>query len=126
MRLDELIPSNSDWLAKEDVSREGRILTIRGFKRVTVKGDAGDEQKIALNFDEDVKPLLLNKVNTQRLKAATGAETTDECKGKRITVYRDDFVEFQGRTVGGLRIREAPGQSAMKTTSSVDFEDDLS
>ena len=108
MDLDDLVKSSSEYMKKEDVSEEGVNLTIKEFRKVVVKTDDGEEQKIALYFvEEGYKPLVLNITNKNRLKAATGETTTEGVKGKTICVFNDPFVEFGGKTVGGVRIKKA-------------------
>jgi len=110
MNLDELIKSKSDYLKKEDVGEDGVNLTIKGFKKVQVEGDNGEEEKIAMFFaEENYKPLLLNITNKNRLKIATGQDTVEGVKGKVINVYNDPYVEFGGKITGGVRIRAAVG-----------------
>src|ERR1017187_9027146 len=52
MSFAQLVPKVSNFLSKEDVGEDGVILTIRGFKTETVKGDNGDEQKVVMHFME--------------------------------------------------------------------------
>lgn len=110
MSFDELVPSQSKYLAKNDVGEDGLILTIRGFKQEVVKGDDGDEDKIVMYFAEDVKPMILNRTNAALLAGATGVAKAGEAKGKQIVVYNDMTVSFGGRVTGGLRIRRIQGQ----------------
>lgn len=125
MDLDELVKSNSKYLQKEDVGTSGRNLTIRGFKRVVVEADGEEEEKVAMFFtDDNLKPMLLNVTNKNRLKIATGAKTTDDVKGKTINVYNDPYVEFGGKVVGGLRIREAQA-GAPPAPPAADPNDDI-
>ena len=124
LSFDKLVPSESTYLAKDDVGEDGVDLTIRGFKRETVKGDTGDEHKIVLYFAETgFKPMILNKTNSNRLAIATGVATAGEARGKKVNVYCDPMVEFGGKIVGGLRIRKATGATA--PTKSADFNDDV-
>jgi len=121
MNLDELVKSKSDYLKKEDVGEDGVNLTIRGFKKVQVEGDNGEEEKIAMFFaEENFKPLLLNITNKNRLKIATGEDTVEGVKGKTINVYNDPYVEIGGKITGGVRIRAAVG-----ATKTVPLETDV-
>lgn len=122
MNLDELVKSKSDYLKKEDVGEEGVNLTIRGFKKVQVEGDNGEEEKIAMFFaEENFKPLLLNITNKNRLKIATGEETVEGVKGKTVNVYNDPYVEFGGKITGGVRIRAAVGAKPAPLETDVPF-----
>ena len=116
MDLDELVQGKSNYMRKEDVGQDGVDLTILGFKKVKVESDDGNtEEKIAMLFvEDDYKPMLLNITNKDLLKEATGAITTEDCKGKRINVYNDPSVRFGKKQVGGLRIRPTLGAAASK------------
>ena len=123
MKLDDLVPSESKYLTKEDVGEEGLDLTIKGFKRATVgEGENADERAI-IGFMEDVKPMVLNKTNMRRLKVILKAETTDDCKDKVVNVYNDPLIEFGGKIVGGIRIRQSQGRAEPGVDD--DFGDDI-
>ena len=126
LSFDRLVPSESTYLAKDDVGEDGVDLTVRGFKRETVKGDAGDEHKIVMYFVETgFKPMILNKTNANRLAIATGVSTAGEARGKKVNVYCDPMVEFGGKIVGGLRIRKATGATPKAAPAGTDFDDDV-
>jgi len=127
MDLDALVPSTSKYLKKEDVPASGRDVTVKGFKKETLKGDNGDEEKIVLYFEELEKGMVLNQTNVQRLKMATNAKTTEEVKGKKVNLYNDKYVEFGGKIVGGLRIREVSAQEPKDEFAEAgdDFDSDI-
>lgn len=121
--LDGVVPSKSKYLAKEDVGEEGMNVTIAGFSQEEVKGDDGTELCPVLHFEEDVKPLILNKTNKNRIKHITKAETAGQARGKKINVFNDPMVEFGGRLTGGVRIR--PATVAGMSQSVPDMDDDI-
>lgn len=109
MSFDQLVPSNSKYLTKDDVGEDGLVLTIKGFRMETVKSDDGEEEKTVLHFVEDVRPMILNRTNAQLVGVATGAKTAGEARGKQIVVYNDPTVSFGGKITGGLRIKKLVG-----------------
>lgn len=127
MSFDELVPSQSKYLAKGDVGEDGLILTIKGFRQEVVKGDDGDEDKIVLHFLEDVKPMILNRTNAALLAGATGVAKAGEAKGKQIVVYNDTSITFGGRVTGGLRIKRIAGapKPAPKAAPGSSLADDI-
>ena len=127
LTFDQLVPSESKFLKRSDVGEDGAILTIRGFKIETVKGDEGDEEKIVMHFAEDVKPMILNKTNANLLRVVTGCATAGEAKGKQVVVYDDPTISFGGRITGGLRIKKIPGapKAPPKAAAGVDFNDSV-
>lgn len=123
--LDSLVPTQSEYLTKEDVGETGMNLTIAGFKMDMVgKGDDAD-QRCIMAFAEDVKPMIVNKTNMNRIKHITGAQTTGQARGKVINVYNDPMVEFGGKLTGGIRIRNAttPPDPAPAQASANDMGD---
>lgn len=107
MTFEQLIPSKSNYLAKNDVPEEGVVLTVRGFKQEEMDIDGQSEMKIVLYFAEpDYKPMVLNKTNAHLLQQATGAAVAGDAKGKQIVVYNDPSISFGGKITGGLRIRK--------------------
>lgn len=101
----------SNFLKKEDVGR-GVLATIAGcIQKNVAKEGAPPEHKWCLTFQELDKPLVLNATNIQICEAVCGSDDTDHWIGKRIVLYTDPNVSFQGKLVGGIRVR-APKPSA--------------
>ena len=123
MTFEDLVPSKSNYLAKNDVGEDGLILTIKGFRMETIKGDDGDEDKMVLHFMEGVKPMIVNRTNSQLIGVATGCKTAGEARGKQIVVYNDPTVGFGGKITGGLRIKKVTGQP--KAAPKNDFDDPI-
>jgi len=126
MTFDQLVPSKSKYLTKDDVGEDGLILTVKGFRMETIESDDGNEDKMVLHFTENVKPMVLNRTNAQLMSLATGAKVAGEAKGKQIVVYNDPTVSFGGKITGGLRIKKlsaAPKPAAGK--SDLDDSDDI-
>lgn len=115
--IDELVPSQSKYLTKNDVGEQGMNLRITGFERQSIKGDNGDEEKAVIVFAGNVKPMVLNKTNAARLKHIFGSGNTDNMVGKTVNVFNDPMIEFGGRIVGGLRIRAPQGQATAQPRS---------
>ena len=109
MSFDDLVPVESKYLTKNDVGEDGVILTIKGFKRETLKSDEGDEEKTVMYFEEDYKPMILNRTNAQLLPICTGAANAGQARGRQIVVYNDPTVGFGGRITGGVRLKKVPG-----------------
>lgn len=103
---------DSKFLKKEDVGT-GVLVTIRDCKEFNVSlPGAPEEQKFGLIFDELEKPLILNSTNGNILAAITGSETSDGWIGAKVVLFTDPNISFQGRLVGGVRIRAPKNQSA--------------
>jgi hypothetical protein len=127
LSFDQLVPKNSKYLAKEDVGEDGVILTIKGFRMETLKTDDGDEDKMVMHFMEDVKPMVLNRTNSQLIGVVTGSKTAGEARGKQIVVYNDPTIGFGGKITGGLRIKKLSSEpkQAPQRAGSPDLNDDI-
>jgi hypothetical protein len=122
MSFEQLVPTNSKYLKKEEVGDDGVILTIKGFKQEMVEGDNGqDEQKLIMYFEENYNPMVINRTNAQLLAIATGAANAGEARGKEIIVYNDPTISFGNKVTGGIRIKKLAG--APKQASKADPRD---
>lgn len=125
LTFDQLVPSESKYLSKSDVTEDGVILTIKGFRMETLKNDDGEEDKMVLHFVEAVKPMVINRTNAQLLGVATGCKTAGEARGKKIVVFNDPTVGFGGKITGGLRIKKVAGESKPAVAREPGADDDF-
>lgn len=123
LSFDQLVPTNSKYLTKNDVGDDGLILTIKGFKTETIEGDHGDEEKVIMYFEEGVNPMVLNRTNSQLVGIATGAANAGEARGKQVVVYNDPSISFGGKVTGGIRIKKIAG-APRSAPARVAIEDD--
>lgn len=101
----------SKFLKQNDVGR-GALGTVDQVVQMNVAKEGADpELKWCLIFTDIDKPLVLNATNIQLAEKVFGSDDTDHWKGKRIVLYADPNVSFQGKLVGGIRLR-APKPSA--------------
>lgn len=107
MNVNDILASK--WMAKEDVTRAGVVLTVFRVQKEEIGPDL--EEKLTLLFREQgYKPLILNKTNIRILVSLFGAET-DAWRDKEVVVYNDPTVGYGGQVTGGVRIRMAPDNS---------------
>lgn len=106
--IDDLVPSKSNFLKKEDVSEAGKNLTIASFANMEVGMDGSKETKFCIVWQQqDYKPMIVNRENANRLKVIFKTDDVTKMVGKTICVYSDPMVGFGGKIVGGLRLRPA-------------------
>jgi hypothetical protein len=98
----------SKYLKKEDFD-EDQVCTIKDCKLEEISQQG--ETKWILYFREHQKGLVLNTTTIRVLEQAFG-DNSDDWNGKRVKVYVDPNVSFQGRVVGGLRLRPPPKGAA--------------
>ncbi len=101
MKVKDMVQSK--FLRKEDFE-EDTILTIKGIKLEDLGNENVNEQRYVLYFLEQLKGMVLNVTTIRVLEAAYGDDTDNWVK-RKVTVYVDPNVSFQGRVVGGLRLR---------------------
>lgn len=100
----------SKFLKKEDVGN-GALMTVTGCNPHNVAKEGVEPQmKWCLEFEESDKPLVLNSINIQLCEKIFGSDDTDDWVGKRIVLYTDPTISFQGKVTGGIRVR-APKQA---------------
>ena len=125
LSFEQLVPSKSKYLTKDDVGEDGMILTIKGVRMETLESDDGNEDKVILYFVQNVKPMVLNRTNAQLIAVATGAKTAGEARGKKIVVFNDPTVSFGGKITGGLRIRKVTGEPKAAPEKLDEMNDDI-
>ena len=103
--LDSVVPSESKYLAKEDVG-SGKDLTISATPFTREEVGQENEVKTILHFTTG-KPMVLNKTNLMLLKIALDADTVGLIKNKTICCFNDPTVGYAGKIMGGIRIRAA-------------------
>lgn len=120
-KVSEMIVSK--FLRKEDFD-EDRVMTIRSVKLEDMPGDNGD-QKWVLYFQGEAKGMAMNVTTIRVLEQAFG-DDSDHWVGNKVMVYVDPNVSFQGKVVGGLRLRTPKKQSVKAPPPPVDndFESD--
>lgn len=115
----------SKFLRKEDIDDDTRV-TIKGVKLEDMGQQGAQEQRWVVYFREFPKGMVLNVTTIRVLEAAFG-DDTDQWIGKPCLLYVDPNVSFQGRVVGGLRIR-TPRKKVEEKAAAVaheDFDDDV-
>src|ERR1022692_3281424 len=114
MNLNELFPSN--YLTKEDVPSP-RVLVMSGVTRKEVWRKNGKQMAVVLQFNGNVKPMVLNKTNARIIARIYGNDTA-MWTNKPIEIYHDPNVMLGRERVGGLRVRAAAEVPAKVTTTT--------
>jgi hypothetical protein len=104
----------SKFLKQSDIGA-GALMTVAGCNPHNVaKEGAEPETKWCLEFEESEKPLVLNAINIQLCEKIFGSDDTDEWIGRRVVLYVDPTISFQGKVTGGIRVRAPKQQNAAK------------
>ena len=81
-------------------------LTIKQVVKETVTSHGGRQEECTVAyFEEDVKPMILNKTNCKTIEEIYSTPYIENWIGKQITLYVDPTVKFGKETVEALRIR---------------------
>jgi hypothetical protein len=112
MKLDDMLESK--YLKQSDVQDE-TIVTCVGVKRANMaKEDEEPEYRWIVKWQEFAKPMVINATNIKRLFKYLG-DDTDQWKGGNVILYVDPDIEFGGKVVGGLRVKEYRKQAKPAT-----------
>lgn len=98
MRVSDAFPS--EFLKAADL-RDKNVMVV--IDRVEMK-DIGGDHKPILFFQGKDKGLVLNKTNANNIAIAYG-DDTDDWTGKEIVLF-PAMVDFQGKTVPAIRVRQ--------------------
>ncbi len=97
--LSQTIAPKSDQLNADDLIGGPRTIKVTGVLKMREP-----DQPVAINFEGDGgKPYKPGKSMRRVLVRVWGSEGADYV-GRRMTLYRDDTVQFGGVAVGGIRI----------------------
>lgn len=107
-KVSEMIQSK--FLRKEDFD-EDQVCTIKSVQLEEMQ--QSNDTKWVLYFSEHAKGMVLNTTTIRVLEKAFG-DDSEVWIGKRVKVYVDPNVSFQGRVVGGLRLMPPRTTAAAK------------
>jgi hypothetical protein len=107
MNLNEVFPSK--YIKADDLKGREVPVTISSAAMEVL----GNDQKLILYFQGKEKGMVCNKTNAGRIAYLYG-DDTDDWIGKAI-ILCSEFVEFQGKTVKGLRVKPPKEEGAAIT-----------
>jgi hypothetical protein len=108
--------TRSRFLSKHDVDPPITVTIDEVRKeKIAVPGER-PESKYCVYFKEDnVKPLILNKSNGDKIAAlAFDSYETEDWSGLTVQLYLDPSVDFGGQLIGGIRVRSPQKKAAIK------------
>ena len=100
------------------------ILTIKEIKNETIMGEGGLSSVCqVLYFEEDCKPMILNKTNLKTIQSIYETPYIDNWVGKQIQLYAKTDIKYAGKKTEGLRIREyipvKPDEKVIKAIKAI-------
>ena len=116
LKGDESLPRDADYMGAVDIDAGAEpILTIKNLYNGEITLSQGKSRKKVITFAEDrvqgineVRPLVINRINWKTLKKLFGSMTAAALEGKKIQLYLQPGVRNPGtKEVGnGIRIRD--------------------
>lgn len=82
---------------------EEKTVTIREIKQELVQNQNGKEECTVAYFEEDVKPLILNKTNCKSIAKVWGTPYLEDWPGKKITLKVKKISAF-GEMTDAVRV----------------------
>ena len=100
-----LAKPDTDFFGGQDLPNlQAKItVTIKSYGIESIRTQSGTSKKGVLNFEENIKPLIVNKSKLRPLVNKYGFET-DKWIGKKITLFFDPTVKFGKEVTGGIRV----------------------
>lgn len=96
---------------------EEKTVTIKEVKQEIVKNQNGSEECTVAYFEEDIKPLILNKTNAEMIAKVWGTPFIEDWKGLRITLKVKKISAF-GEMVDAVRVSNARPTEEILTCES--------
>ena len=101
------IVSDPDFLGEADFGEgEEKVVTIaRVVSGVKVQTVDGKQEKAAVYFSENIKPMILNVARSKAISKVSGSKFIEDWPGTVIQLYIDDNVKAFGDIVSAVRVR---------------------
>jgi len=104
---------DSNWISCDDLDIIGGsgTVTITRVAEDDVTFEGGREEHVYwVEFKETQKGLIINATNRETLIRLFGKKKPNPSwQGKKVELYVDDNVQFRGKRVRGVRVREHKG-----------------
>jgi hypothetical protein len=119
----ELSDSNflASWQFKDG---EDMILTISKIEKEEVYNPQShsNESVPVAHFEGDVKPLILNATNRERMELVLGSPYIEDWIGKKIALHTEN-VKYKGQMTQGIRVNPNinPNKAQAKAKPKVDL-----
>jgi hypothetical protein len=109
MRSKDAFPSK--YLKSADVKERPCVAVISHVARETVGQGQDAKEKLVLHFEDDNKPMVLNRTNWDALEEAFG--DSDDWPGHKVKI-RCARTHYQGKATDGIRLEAIVGKPASK------------
>ena len=118
MKLEDIFPSASNYLKKEDLPRPVKVIIEDVDAAEFTAKDGTPQHKLDITLKGKEKHFLCNKTNARMIATIIGSSDTKDWNGKEITIFNDPTVMMGDDVVGGIRVQYIP-------PASDDLDDDI-
>lgn len=118
--LNDAFPSK--YLKADDLKGRDVPVVIAGWSFENI--GTPPEKKLVLSFQGRDKTMVCNKVNASRIASLYGGDDFDDWIGKEI-ILTTEFVEFQGKTTKGVRVKAPTKPAAAQAKAKADLDDEI-
>ena len=118
LSIDQMFPSK--YLSSDDLEGKAVKAKISSLDQEQMRDGT---TKFVLSFEGRAKGLVLNKTNGKTLAVAFGKDSGGWI-GKEIELFSIP-VDFQGRTVNGIRLRQTQPTTPVGVDTTGDPNDDI-
>jgi hypothetical protein len=87
---------------KEETAATVKEVAIEVFGR-----DDETKKKPVVYFNELDRGLALNQINSEVIAEIAGTKEIEKWPGTKVCLYVDPNIEYRGKRVGGIRVKEA-------------------
>ena len=113
----------SKYLKQGDIPKPVLVTIQRVALEELESSDDSTSEKPILHFLESISPMVLNATNWDLIEEGLGLMDSDDWGGHQIVIEVDKNVRFQGKRVGGLRVR-MPRKPKNGSTQAAQLEPD--
>ena len=96
---------NRRFLKKADLSKDLRLTIREVLEEDVALEDAPEKLRFVLYFEEIEKALILKWNIAKAIESVTELSDMDSWAGQPIAVYHDPDVLYEGKAVGGIRVK---------------------
>ena len=99
--------TNPDYLGAYSLNPgEDLVATIKQVTQADVIGTGGKKElKTVVMFEENIKPMVLNRTNSKTITKLFKTPYIEQWKGKKIQIYIEHNIQAFGEVVDGIRVR---------------------
>jgi len=131
MKIDKESTTRTHWknlfdykyLGSQDLEEgEDLILTIKSFFIDEVENERGKKDCAFAEFEEDYKPMLINKLNFKVISKVYKTSIAEDFIGKRVQIFVKYNYKSFGKLNDVLRIREFKPKATKPKLKDSEFE----